>query len=109
MLVQRMDSLIIPDQSTPKDQEKRIKKKIQDHRRALNMLPDSEQFRSELVQFQQRLNKQSKAQKLVEKQGGFLHSPNMTKNLNFAKPGIDMNFGISHLDKQRDEERYYLK
>ena len=54
------------------------------------MLPDAKQFKSELVQFQKRLDSPSKAQKLIEKSGGMLGG------LNFPNPGVNMRFGVSH-------------
>ena len=41
-LVNKMDKLLLPETQAATDGEKRMKKKIQDHRRALNMLPDAE-------------------------------------------------------------------
>ena len=41
-LVNTMDQLLLTETNTAIDGEKRMKKKVQDHRRALNMLPDAE-------------------------------------------------------------------
>ena len=56
-------------------------------------MPTPEQFRNELVSFQAQLAMPSKAQKIVDRSGGVLNA------LNFAKPGVKMNFGISHNQK----------
>ena len=41
-LVSNMDNLLMPEDEVVIAAEKRIKKKITDHKRALNMLPDAE-------------------------------------------------------------------
>ena len=41
-LVSNMDNLLMPEDEAIIAAEKRIKKKITDHKRALNMLPDAE-------------------------------------------------------------------
>ena len=46
-----MNGLLMPGQVEALDEEKLIKKKNRDHKRALNMLPDANQFRQELLQF----------------------------------------------------------
>ena len=46
-----MSKLIYSVNDDAKEEEKKIKKKVTDHKKALNMLPDASQFRNELVNF----------------------------------------------------------
>ena len=52
ILSNTLDRLILPADKAAKEGEYRMKKRIQDHRKALNMLPDADSFRAELMQFQ---------------------------------------------------------
>lgn len=44
-IAMKMDSLIMPANKEAAEEEKRIKKKVMDHKKALNMLPDAEMFK----------------------------------------------------------------
>ena len=50
-LADKMNGLLMPGQVEALNEEKLIKKKNRDHKRALNMLPDADMFRQELLQF----------------------------------------------------------